>query len=252
MNTRDELGDLGTRTRKQLGLDRYADGELAPGLDGLIDEIVFARVWARPGLSLDDRMIATLSALASVGASTSLRPYVGSAFHLGLSPQLVQEVMIHCAMYSGLATVEVPLTVVADVVRERGLSLPESRLERADLPQLAEAGRATMADLHDARSEDGYASPESAAAELYGTAIQYLYGEIWNRPGITRRQRMICSVAAFTAHRVEAQQRKFFRSAQNVGLTRAEVLEVITQTGPYSGFPTSLNALAVADEVLVD
>ena len=107
-----------------------------------------------------------------------------------------------------------------------------------------------MRTLHAERSEGGYAAPDSAASGLYATAIDYLYGEVWNRPGITIRQRMICSIAAFTATQLESQQRKFFRSALNVGLTRTEILEVIAQTGPYSGFPQAFNALALAEDVL--
>ena len=75
-------------------------------------------------------------------------------------------------------------------------------------------------------------------------------GEVWNRPDITRRQRMVCSVAAFTAIDAESQSRKFFRSALNVGLTKGEIVEIIMQTGPYSGFPRALNALVLTDEVL--
>ena len=61
---------------------------------------------------------------------------------------------------------------------------------------------------------------------------------------------MICSIAAFSALQLESQQRKFLPSALNVDLSRAEILEVIIQTGPYTGFPQAFNALAVAEEVL--
>ena len=250
MNARDELREAGSDLRRRLGLAEEPGATLAPGFGDLLDEIVFGRVWGRPGLGLEDRMVATLSALTSVQALPQLGLYVGSAIHIGLSPRLVQEVMIHCAMYGGMPTAQNSLAVVADVLESRGMAAPSDDPPRSDLEALTEAGRATMNELHAERSEAGYASPESAAAGLYNTAIQFLYGDIWNRPGITRRQRMICSVAAFTSQRMEAQQRKFFQSARNVGLTREEILEVIVQTGPYSGFPPALNALAIADDVL--
>ena len=81
-------------------------------------------------------------------------------------------------------------------------------------------------------------------------AIRYGYGELWSRPGLDHRQRMLCALAAFTAMGLDSQLRKFSRSALNVGLSREEVIEAVIQTAPYSGFPRALNGLAILSEVL--
>jgi 4-carboxymuconolactone decarboxylase len=250
MTAREELRQTGAEIRKQLGLGERAAPDLLPGFSGLLDEVVFGRVWARPGLTLEERVLATLSALTCKQHLPQLADFVGAALHIGINPRLIQEVMLHCAMYAGFPTALNSLQVVGTVLGERGLPQPVDDLDEADLDALLTMGRQTMQTLHAERSEGGYAAPDSAASGLYSTAIDYLYGEVWNRPGITYRQRMICSIAAFTATQLESQQRKFFRSARNVGLSRIEILEVITQTGPYSGFPLAFNALAVAEEVL--
>ena len=250
MTAREELRQTGAATRKQLGFAGSGASDLLPGLPNLLDEVVFGRVWSRPGLGLEDRMLATLSALTSKQYLPQLTNYVSAALSMNMSPRLIQEVMLHCSMYSGLPTALNSLEVVANVLDKAGIPRPQADLTEADLDELETIGQQTMRTLHAERADAGYAAPDSAASELYATAIQYLYGEVWNRPGMTLRQRMICSVAAFTATQMESQQRKFFRSAQNVGLSRTEILEIITQTGPYSGFPPSLNALTVAQQVL--
>ncbi len=236
--------------RRRLELGDRIGPDLSPGLANLTDEMVFGRVWSRPGLGLEERMLATLSALTSRQYLNQLADLVGAALHIGMNARLIQEVMLHCAMYAGIPTAVNSLKVVRTVLDEKDIPQPEADLNEADLDELETMGQQTMRTLHAERSEGGYAAPDSAASGLYGTAIDYLYGEVWNRPGITRRQRMICSIAAFTATQLESQQRKFFRSAQNVGLSRTEILEVIAQTGPYSGFPQAFNALAIAEEVL--
>ena len=81
-------------------------------------------------------------------------------------------------------------------------------------------------------------------------AIQYGYGEIWDRPGLDRRQRALVAVAAFTALKLEAQAAKFGQSALNVGLSRTEIIEAVIQTGPYSGLAPALNALAALSQGL--
>ncbi len=250
MTDREDLRQTGAEMRHRLGLRDEIGPDLSPGLANLADELVFGRVWSRPGLALEERMLATLSALTSKQFLVQLADLVGAALHIGMSARLIQEVMLHCAMYAGMPTAVNSLKVVRMVLDEKGVPQPESTLNEADLDELDKMGRQTMRTLHAERSEGGYAAPDSAASGLYGTAIDYLYGEIWNRPGISLRQRMICSIAAFTAIQLESQQRKFFRSARNVGLSRAEILEIIAQTGPYSGFPQALNALAIAEEFL--
>jgi 4-carboxymuconolactone decarboxylase len=250
MTAREDLRRTGTEIRHRLGLGDGIGPDLSPGLANLTDEMVFGRVWSRPGLGLEERMLATLSALTSKQYLSQLAEFVGAALHIGMDARLIQEVMLHCAMYAGIPTAMNSLDVVRTVLDEKSIPQPETVLNEADLDELETMGRQTMQALHAERSEGGYAAPDSAASGLYGTAIDYLYGEVWNRPGITHRQRMICSIAAFTATQLEPQQRKFFRSAQNVGLSRTEIFEVIAQTGPYSGFPQAFNALAIAEDVL--
>jgi len=108
-----------------------------------------------------------------------------------------------------------------------------------------------MARLHGDRAREGYAAPGNAiTGELYPAAIRYGYGELWSRPGLDHRQRMLCALAAFTAMGLEGQLRKFAKSALNVGLTREEIVEAVIQTAPYGGFPRALNGLALLNEVL--
>lgn len=251
MTDRKELRRMGQRIRRELGLGDDRAAELLPGLDSLQDEMIFGRVWSRPGLSRKDRMLATLSALTSMQFLPQLAIYTGAALHIGMSPRTIQEVVLHCSIYSGMPTAENALKAIADEFKERGVMQPEATAGEHDLDELLEMGKDMMHALHGERAEGGYAAPDSAASELYSTAIQYLYGEVWHRPGLSMRQRMICSIACFTARQMIAQQRKWFPSAQkNVGLSRDEIHEVISQTAHYSGFPPALNALVVAQEVL--
>ena len=251
MTNRSELRETGQQIRRELGLDDQRASDLLPGLDSLQDEMIFGRIWSRPGLSREDRMLATLSALTSMQFLPQLTVYARAALHIGMSPRTIQEVVLHCSIYSGMPTAENSLKAIADEFEERGVTQPEAAAEDHSLEALLELGKDMMHALHSERAEGGYAAPDSAASELYSTAIQYLYGEVWHRPGLSMRQRMICSIACFTARQMQSQQRKWFPSAQkNVGLSRDKIFEVISQTAHYSGFPPALNALVVAQEVL--
>lgn len=251
MTDRESLRAAGARIRAELNIADEAGQELAPGFGKLADELAFGKVWARPGLRMNERMLATLSALTSRQYLPQLATYVEAALHIGMPAEAIQEVMIHCSLYSGLSTAENSLEVVGQILEETGTPVPHIEGPELDLDALMTQGLDTMKALHQDRAEQAYAAPDAGApTALYPTAIQYGYGTIWNRPGLTRRERMICSVAAFTAIEAPTQRHKFYRSALNVGLSREEIIEVIVQTGPYSGFPRALNALLIAEEVL--
>ena len=162
-----------------------------------------------------------------------------------------RRVFIQCGLYSGFPTILNSLSLANDKFAEQGITVPDAELPELDAEGLIMLGRATMQKLHGERAERGYAAPENATtAALYPTAIAYGYGDLWNRPGLDHRQRMICAVAAFTAIDLLPQLEKFAGSALNTGLTREEIIEVIMQTAPYSGFPSALNALSAFDNAI--
>ena len=108
-----------------------------------------------------------------------------------------------------------------------------------------------MKALHREGGDKGYAAPDNpVTGALYPVAIEYGYGEIWFRPGLAHRSRVLCAVASFTALRLESQIRKFGQAALNLGATRTEVIEAVIQTAPFSGFAPALNALGILSDVL--
>ena len=64
-------------------------------------EAIFGAVWARPGLDIRYRMLATLSVLTTLQRLAQFQTYVHSALNLGLGAEEIQEVPIHCSLYAG-------------------------------------------------------------------------------------------------------------------------------------------------------
>jgi 4-carboxymuconolactone decarboxylase len=252
MTTRERLRQEGEAMRRRLfGEAADAVSQKVPGLPQLVAEMVYANVWARPGLALGERMIATLAALAALSRRPQLRRHVTAALDLGLTPQAIVEIFIQCGIYAGFPASLEAIAEASAVFDERALSLPEMPPRDDPLDELTRRGRALLEELHGARGYEGYAAPDNrVTGALYPVAVQYGYGEIWDRPGLDRRARALVAVAAFTALRLEGQVKKFGQSALNAGLSRSEIIEAVIQTGPYSGFAPALNALAQLTDAL--
>lgn len=244
--TRAELRQQGQATEARLF------GTVAPvtrGFGHLLTEAVHGGVWNRPGLSMPDRLVCTIAALAVFPRLKPLRRHLLAGLDHGLTAEAIREVLVQAGLYAGFSAAEETLALAAELFELRGIPFPPDPPEDASLEGLTACGRELMQALHGARAQQGYAAPDNpVTGALYPTAIQYGYGEIWSRPGLERRSRALVAVAGFTALRLPEQAAKFGQSALNVGLSRTEVIEAVIQTAPYSGFPPALNALAALSQ----
>jgi len=91
------------------------------------------------------------------------------------------------------------------------------------------------------------------APDLGRYVIEYPFGDVYGRPGLSTRDRQIATVAALTALGNAAPQlRVHIQAGLNVGLTREEIVEIMIQMSVYAGFPAALNGVFAAQEVFRD
>lgn len=80
--------------------------------------------------------------------------------------------------------------------------------------------------------------------------VEFLFGDVYTRDGLPLRDRQIAQIAMFTAlGGCEPQLEFHVGAALNAGLSADEVVEVIIQVAPYTGFPRALNAVGAAGRV---
>jgi 4-carboxymuconolactone decarboxylase len=76
-----------------------------------------------------------------------------------------------------------------------------------------------------------------------------LYGDIWERPQLSKRDRSLVTVAALIAMNRPDQLRSHLARARDNGVTQEELIETITHMAFYAGWPNAVTAIAVAKEV---
>lgn len=79
-------------------------------------ENLFGDIWNRPGLELRERSMITVAALTVLSREPELRVHLRGALNLGISPQALEEMMIHLAHYGGWPTGVGGLRAVREVV----------------------------------------------------------------------------------------------------------------------------------------
>lgn len=81
-------------------IDALAD--IAPDFATYLFEFPFGDIYSRPGLSLRDREIATIAALAAMGtAQPQLKVHIEAGLNVGLSQSEITEILMQMAVYAG-------------------------------------------------------------------------------------------------------------------------------------------------------
>ena len=90
---------------------------------------------------------------------------------------------------------------------------------------------------------------EEIAPYLRQLTDSVLFGDVWERPGLSKRDRSLITVATLTALYRTDQLRGHIQRALDNGVTTDEIGEMITHIAFYAGWPTAVNAAGVARNV---
>lgn len=256
MSSREELRRKGDEIRERLQHGAYPPRERpravagVPGLRNYTGESIFGSVWARPGLDIRYRMLATLSVLTSLQRLSQLQTYIHSALNMGMGAEEIQEALIHCSLYAGFPATVNALELAHAAFEERGIEPPQTEVPEVSLEEMETRGRALREQLMGVQDRGGYADAlVDLAPDLRRITLQFGFGEIFFRPGLDLKSRVVCATAALTALRADGQLRNFLGAGLRMGFSQEEILEVLIQTGGYAGYPAALNAIAIAADV---
>src|SRR5213592_3689792 len=84
------------------------------------------------------------------------------------------------------------------------------------------------------------------APELMEIGVESVFGRLWARDGLSRRDRSLVTLGILIALRSSDELKAHFTIARNNGLTDEELAEVIYHASGYAGFPAAATARNVA------
>ncbi len=83
----------------------------------------------------------------------------------------------------------------------------------------------------------------SFAPKLIELTENVLFGDVWERPELSKRDRSLITCAALIATGKTEQMEFHFPNAINNGVTQAELIEMITHLAFYVGWPSAMSAV---------
>ena len=94
------------------------------------------------------------------------------------------------------------------------------------------------------------ASTTDFTAPFQDLITRYAWGDIWSRPGLSRADRSMITIALLATLRQEHELAMHVRAALRNGVTAGQIQEVLLQVAVYAGVPAANRAFAIAADVL--
>ena len=104
---------------------------------------------------------------------------------------------------------------------------------------------------------DALVDRASAAATPFDQPFQELitesaWGSVWSRPGWTKRERSMVTIALLAALGHDEEVAMHVRATANTGASRADIAEALLHVAIYAGVPAANRAIRVAKQVFAD
>ncbi|MDO5532501.1 carboxymuconolactone decarboxylase family protein [Sutterella sp.] len=206
----------------------------------------------RGSLSVKDGYIALLSVITAIGLEADMERAVTAALDDGLSPDEVKETVYQATPYCGMARVAQVLPAVNAALTKKGVKLPLASQATVTDADRFEKGRDVQVGIYGDRIRNMHrnAAPGQKAI-IVDDLSGWCFGDYYTRKVLDLRQRELVTFVVIAAMGgCEGQLRGHTSGNITVGATKQNLIDAIRIAEPYLGFPRTLNALGVVNQVL--
>jgi 4-carboxymuconolactone decarboxylase len=234
---------LDPRERTRMGVQQQTELLGAPAqepatlLEASWRDYIFAEVWTRPGLDRRSRYLISIASAACAGeAPEILHGYIRGALRLNeLSLKELREAALHLAVYGGWSRGTTLDRAITKVARELGLppdDFAPIRAEPWDPQQRLKEGDANFkAIMH-------CPAPPPVVAYFQGGILNFVFGEMWTRPGLDERSRRWVTLVCVADSSSTVPIRSHTYAAMASGnATMEEMHEFVLQYAIHAGWP---------------
>ena len=247
-----QLTDAAVKNHKELFPERVSTMQKTdPEFNALFDNWAFDEVIAQSKLDAKTRVMLILASNIACQALGEYRLMVGAALNVGVSPVAIKEVVYQCVPYVGMAKVFDFLNITNEVLANRGIALPLEGQSTTDRENRHAKGLAAQEAIFGNVIDRLYknASPDQLHMQYF--LSNNCFGDYYTRGGLDLPMRELLTFCMLISMGgCEPQAKAHVTGNIHVGNSRALLIDAVTQLLPYIGYPRSLNALRIIDEVV--
>jgi 4-carboxymuconolactone decarboxylase len=205
-------------------------------------DFLFGQVWPRPGLSRKDRRWVTLTCVAAADSPWPIEDHVYAALNSGdIALEEMLEFIVQFAVYCGWPKAAHCEGVIhrqwGRIREERGQPTEPWPMLSNDALGLEEFDQRIFRGAQEFADVNLMPAPRPMSPYRHAGILNFVFGHVWQRPGITRKERRIITVAACAIDDSPTPLKTHVAAAVHSGdIARDEMDEIVLQLSAYSGF----------------
>ena len=222
-----------------------------PEFIALFDNWAFDEVIQQSKLETKTRLMMILASTIASQALGEYQAMVGAALNVGLTPVEIKEVLYQSVPYVGIAKVFDFLHVTNQVFQDKGIALPLEGQSTTTPETRFEQGLAKQKEIFGEMIDKMRLQSPKDQLHIQDFLAANCFGDYYTRTGLDLKTRELLTFAMLISlGGCEPQIKGHVTGNLKVGNDRAYLIDVVTQLLPYIGYPRTLTALRIIDEVV--
>ena len=221
-----------------------------PDLESIFNNFLYGEVYNHGTLDPKLRELVTLVSLTASQGTDMIKDHVEIALNVGASPIEIKEALYQCSPYVGFPRVFAALEKANEVFKEKNISLSiesqstvteQTRFDKGLETQVSIFGDA----IHAAHSN---AAPNQKHIQNFLSAN--CFGDFYTRTGLDLKTReLLTFIMLISLGGAEPQATAHANANISMGNTKDMMLEAVTQCLPFIGYPRTLNAITIINNL---
>ncbi|WP_083249388.1 carboxymuconolactone decarboxylase family protein [Brachyspira hampsonii] len=219
-------------------------------LESIFNNFLYGEVYNHGSLDAKLRELVTLVSLTASQGTDFIKDHVEIALNVGVTPIEIKEALYQCSPYVGFPRVFAALEKANEIFKAKNISLPiesqstvteETRFDKGLETQVSIFGNAIL-------TAHSNAAPNQKHIQNYLSAN--CFGDFYTRTGLYLKTReLLTFIMIISLGGAEPQAIAHANANIAMGNTKDMMIEAVTQCLPYIGYPRTLNAITVINNI---
>ena len=213
-------------------------------LESIFNNFLYGEVYNHGVLDAKLRELVTLVSLTASQGTDMIKPHVETALNIGVSPIEIKEALYQCSPYVGA------LEKANEVFKEKNISLPIESQSTVTEETRFDKGLEIQTNTFGTRILDAHNNAPANQKHIQNFLSANCFGDFYTRKGLNMKEReLLTFIMIVSLGGAEPQAASHASANISIGNSKDMLIEAVTQCIPYIGYPRTLNAIAIINNL---
>lgn len=219
-------------------------------LESIFNNFVYGEVYNYGTLEPKLRELVTLVSLTASQGTDMIKPHIETALNIGVSPIVIKEALYQCSPYVGYPRVFAALEKANEVFKEKNISLPIESQSTVTESTRFDKGLETQVSMYGDAILTAHSNAATNQKHIQNFLSANCFGDFYTRKGLDLKTReLLTFIMIISLGGAEPQAIAHANANIKMGSSKDMMLEAVTQCLPYIGYPRTLNAITIINNI---